>query len=72
MSEPSTSVDRYVDVREAAAILGLSHHHLNKLRVAGGGPSFCSFGRAVRYPVAALHAWAESKSARSTSEREVA
>ena len=61
--------DRYVDVKEAASILGLGPDYLNKLRLTGGGPPFSTFGRAVRYSVAALHAWAASKSARSTSER---
>lgn len=63
--------DRYVDDAEAGEILGLSRSYLRQLRLKGGGPRFCSFGRAIRYSVAELHAWATSKSASSTSEREV-
>lgn len=61
---------RYVDVREAASILGLSTHYLNKLRLVGGGPPFSSFGRAVRYSVGDLMSWAASKRSTSTSARE--
>lgn len=66
----AANVDRYVDVREAASILSLSPHYLNRLRIVGGGPAFSSFGRAVRYRVVDLFAWAASKSATSTSARE--
>jgi hypothetical protein len=65
----ATPTDRYVDVREAASILGLSIHYLNKLRLVGGGPPFSSFGRAVRYSVADLIFWAASKRSTSTSTR---
>jgi excisionase family DNA binding protein len=64
--------DRYVDVKEAAAVLGLSVDYLNQLRVRGGGCRFSTFGRAVRYRLSDLYAWAESKTATSTSAREVA
>jgi len=69
---PSVHGDRYVDVREAAAVLGLSVHYLNKLRTVGGGPAFSSLGRAIRYKLSNLHAWADAKSATSTSTREAA
>ena len=64
---PSPQVDRYVDVKGAADILALSTHYLNRLRVVGGGPPYSTFGRAVRYSVSDLHAWASSKRTRSTS-----
>lgn len=64
--------DRYIDDGEAAAILGLSRSYLRQLRVRGGGPKFASFGRAVRYRVTALHAWADAKMSASTSDREAA
>ncbi|OYX72931.1 MAG: hypothetical protein B7Y81_04225 [Caulobacter sp. 32-67-35] len=64
--------DRYVDVKEAASVVGLSVDYLNKLRLKGGGPTFSSFGRAVRYRLGNLYEWAASKAARSTSDREAA
>jgi predicted DNA-binding transcriptional regulator AlpA len=71
-SAQATHHNRYVDDAEAGEILGLSRSYLRQLRLKGGGPRFCSFGRAIRYSVTELHAWAASKSASSTSEREAA
>ncbi|WP_374470300.1 helix-turn-helix transcriptional regulator [Phenylobacterium sp.] len=74
--EPTTSgegapthVDRYVDVKVAAHMLSLSPHYLNRLRVSGGGPAYSTFGRAVRYRIGDLYAWAASKTTTSTSDR---
>lgn len=64
-------LDRYVDDAEAAPILKLSRSYLRQLRLKGGGPRFSTFGRAVRYRVSDLFTWAESKSATSTSDRDV-
>lgn len=77
MMEPQTSaspemVDRYIPDEAAAELLSLSRSYLRKLRVYGGGPRFSTLGRAVRYRVGDLHAWAQSKTATSTSEREAA
>lgn len=71
-ARPRTAQDRYLDDVEAAELLGLSRSYLRQIRLKGGGPRFCSFGRAIRYPLSELHAWAASKSASSTSEREAA
>lgn len=60
--------DRYIDDREAAEMLGLSRAYLRNLRVSGGGCRFSKFGRAVRYRVGDLLAWANDNSASSTSE----
>lgn len=60
--------DRYIDDREAADMLGLSRAYLRNLRVSGGGCRFSKFGRAVRYRVGDLLAWANDNSASSTSE----
>ena len=68
----ATATDRYVDDLEAAEILGLSRSYLRQLRLKGGGCRFSSFGRAVRYRLSDLHAWAASKTATSTSDREAA
>jgi hypothetical protein len=69
---PAVLRDRYVGDAEAAQILGLSRSYLRQLRVNGGGCRFSTFGRAVRYRVSDLYAWATSKSSTSTTTREVA
>ena len=60
--------DRFINDREAADMLGLSRAYLRNLRVSGGGCRFSKFGRAVRYRVGDLLAWANDNSASSTSE----
>lgn len=63
--------DRLIRVREAAEYLGVSASHLNKLRCWGGGPEFIRIGvnrGAIRYRVADLRTWVESKRRRSTSD----
>jgi len=42
---------------QAADFLGISVRTLYRLRKDGGGPIYAKFGTAVRYPVAALHAY---------------
>lgn len=69
---PPSDPNVFLDDVEAANLLGLSRSYLKKLRLAGGGPPFASFGRAIRYRVADLYSWAAEKTIRSTSEREVA
>ncbi len=50
-----------VNTAEAAHLLGLSKSHLEKLRhFRRDGPPVVHFGRAVRYPLAGLHAWSEA------------
>jgi hypothetical protein len=65
---PSNDRDRFLDEVEAAKLLGLSRSYLRQLRVAGGGCPYFLFGRAVRYQVGTLLAWANSKTRQSTSE----
>jgi excisionase family DNA binding protein len=52
--------DRYLNVTEAAERLGLSRHTLNQWRLRGRGPAFVRLGRAVRYAVSDLDAWARA------------
>jgi Helix-turn-helix domain len=56
-----------MSVKAAAAYLTVSPSTLNKLRCHGGGPTFHKFGRAVRYKVVDLDAWAIDRAADSTS-----
>lgn len=62
------SVFNKLTTSQAAAFLGLSKSLLNKMRLRGNGPAFLKFGRAVRYDLATLEAWAASRSRKSTSE----
>lgn len=55
------------DTKAAAKRLGVSTNWLEKLRVVGGGPEFCKFGKAVRYEDAALDRWIAERRQRSTS-----
>jgi excisionase family DNA binding protein len=69
LQQAGAASDRFVDDREAAAILGLSRTYLRQLRVKGGGCRFSRFGRAIRYRLSDIYAWAEEKTALSTSQR---
>ena len=51
---------RHLDSREAARWLGLSPRTLETWRYLGSGPRFRRFGRAVRYAVEDLDAYARS------------
>ena len=58
----------YLDTRAAAAHLGLSPRTLDRYRVSGEGPAFYKLGTRVRYRLADLETWAESRRRRSTSD----
>jgi hypothetical protein len=64
--------DEFVDVKGAAEILKISPSFLNKARVYGDGPPYAKIGKAVRYRVSGLFAWADAQARRSTSEAPVA
>lgn len=72
MTAPLTPLERYLDTDDAARFFGVSGAHLKKLRVTGGGPRFTRIGHAVRYRVADLQAWADARSATSTTQAEAA
>ena len=55
-------------VAETARLLGLSVSFLNKLRCAGGGPTFRKIGRAVLYDPADLESWLADRRRVSTSD----
>lgn len=68
--QASQDPDSYIDVSQAAKLLGLSDSYLNALRVRGGGPIYSALSRkAIRYRVADLLAWAASKARASTSQQ---
>jgi len=61
-------VDRLLDQREAAKILGVSVRTLERHRVTGTGPRFCRLGRLVRYREGDLADWVNDSLRTSTSE----
>lgn len=59
-----------LNVRQAAARLGLSKSTLDKMRCAGKGPRFIkSTDRAVRYDPSDLDAWIAARRHTSTTEK---
>jgi excisionase family DNA binding protein len=58
----------YLTPHEAARYLHCSASTLAKRRVYGGGPTFCRFGRAVRYLRSDLDEFMARSRVRSTSE----
>jgi predicted DNA-binding transcriptional regulator AlpA len=61
-------VNRLLDQRAAAEILGISVRTLERHRLTGTGPQFCQLGRLVRYRELDLEEWIERSLRRSTSE----
>ena len=66
MSEKSAS--EIVDTAAAAAVLSLAPITLAKMRIAGGGPRYLKFGRAVRYRLSDLQAWIVEQEHSHTAE----
>ena len=64
----SSTAQRYLDTRQAAAYLGLSPKTLIKMRITGDGPRYAKVGRRVIYDVADLDAWVEERKRRFTGE----
>jgi hypothetical protein len=67
---------KYLDTREAAAIVRKSPRTLERLRLTGLGPPYRKPGKGLRskvlYRLADLEAWVEGASFASTSEYEQA
>lgn len=60
-------LDTYVDRTEAARILGVKPATLADWAVKGFGPPIAKFGRAAKYNVRKLLAWAEARTVLSTA-----
>ena len=59
-----------LDVRGAAAYLGIGESSLNKMRMTGDGPRFVRAGaRRVLYRVAALDEWLEAREVSRVGEK---
>ena len=59
--------NRKLNVKEAAAYLGLSVSTLNKMRLSGIGPRYLKLGRRVLYDMRHIEAWACEHSRSHTS-----
>jgi predicted DNA-binding transcriptional regulator AlpA len=65
-SAKTTGADALLNVRQAAARLGLSKSTLDKMRIAGKGPRFIkSTDRAIRYDSADLDRWINERRSKS-------
>ena len=64
----ATRKPTYLNTREAAAHLGLSHRTLESYRVKGGGPPFLTYCNRIHYLCRDLNAWAVKSRRRLTSE----
>ena len=61
-------MDRLLDQRKAAEILGVSVRTLERHRITGTGPQFCRLGRLVRYRECDLDDWVSRSLRTSTSD----
>jgi predicted DNA-binding transcriptional regulator AlpA len=68
----SKSPRRRLNVKEAAAYLGLSVSKTNKLRTYGGGPKYYKLDHRVVYEVADLDAWVAARVRANTSQNHAA
>ncbi|MBF0429286.1 MAG: helix-turn-helix domain-containing protein [Magnetococcales bacterium] len=59
---------QYLATIGAAQHIGLGKSTLEKLRLTGGGPTFCKMGKAVRYKISDLDSWMDSRRVSNTSE----
>ncbi len=58
----------FLTTAQAAFYIGLSARTLERMRRNDGGPRFRRHGRYVRYHIADLDAWSESRSRTRTKE----
>ncbi len=60
--------NQFLNRQQAAEFLNLKKCTLEKWAICGGGPSFCKFGRAVRYRISDLEAYVEKQTRQNTIE----
>lgn len=61
-------MNTYLTTKDAARLLGFHPDTLRRLRRGGGGPPFLRIGRAVRYRLVDVDAWAQARSFTSTAD----
>jgi predicted DNA-binding transcriptional regulator AlpA len=64
-----SDTDRFLTTNEAAELLKLAPVTLEQWRWRGCGPPFVRFGRAVRYRVTDVRAWADAQRCATSSGR---
>lgn len=63
-----SATSQYTNTRGAAQYLACSISYLEKCRVSGSGPRFHKIGKAVRYKIEELDAFATAREHGSTAE----
>jgi predicted DNA-binding transcriptional regulator AlpA len=63
-----TSPSPYVNTKQAAEYLGLSHQYLEIARHKGGGPQYIKLAKAVRYRVEDLDDWMGTHTQKHTAD----
>ncbi len=64
----SAHIEPLLSTDETAAIFGITRGRLEAWRVAGKGPRFLKWGRAIRYDRKDVTDWIEAQKVASTSE----
>lgn len=54
---------------QAGKVLGLSPGTLSRYRTSGNGPAYYKFGKAIRYRIVDVAAWAAERRVRRTPKR---
>lgn len=72
-NHPVDAPERFVDEKFVADLFAISTGYLANLRYQGGGPKYYNLGkpgrgRCIRYRLADVLTWADSRAASSTSE----
>lgn len=68
-SAVGSSLERLLNEKEVAGLLGISTRSLQNYRVDGGGPEFIRIGRRVAYEPAAVRCWIAAQRRRSTADQ---
>lgn len=63
-----TSPSPYVNTKQAAKYLGLSHQYLEIARHKGDGPQYIKLAKAVRYRLEDLDDWMKSHTQKHTAD----
>ena len=66
--EKYTSTQHYLNTKQAAVYLGLSHQYLEIARHKGGGPQYIKLAKAVRYRLEDLDDWMDNHIQKHTAE----
>lgn len=59
---------RMLRQKDVAEMLEMTESWLEQMRLRGGGPLFCKFGKSVRYKSEDIYAWIDMQRRCSTSQ----